>query len=215
MYSGVKTLSPTQFDEQTTISKPFMLTEEHENCCSEVLEDWMVLTSGSTLLASVWDGTMSLPNQWQMHVGWRCPSPDQLIQVRVKTETWRGSEQFRQCKYSLGWMKSGFTSLSRHKQRAPVQRYTIAQSRSCTWVEVLKTGLDPNPSQDQVQMLLSPWQDHETMREGLKTLWGGRGGQAFVFSNCLIFPSLCCNFQRRVRRRSRCGWQSSGVWRRV
>lgn len=39
MYSGVKTLSPTQFDEQTTISKPFMLTEEHENCCSEVLED--------------------------------------------------------------------------------------------------------------------------------------------------------------------------------
>lgn len=109
-----------------------------------------MLTSGSALLASVWDGIMSLPNQWQMHVGWQCSSPDQLIQVRVKTETWRGSEQFRQCKYSLGWMKSGFTSLSHHKQCAPVQRYTVTQSRSYTWVEVLKTGLGLNSSQDQV-----------------------------------------------------------------
>lgn len=75
MYSGVKTLYPTQFDEQTTISKPFMLTEEHENFCSEVIEWSDMLTSGSALLASLWDATVSLPNQWQMHEGWQCPSP--------------------------------------------------------------------------------------------------------------------------------------------
>lgn len=119
---------------------------------------------------------VNVNSEW--NTKWQCSRRDQLTRVRVqaetcigwvrvKTETWRGSEPIRQCKnaFHLGWIKQCFTSMS-CKSLQRIQRMLWSRDTNSHRPQniVLMTKLCLESKTQSVQMLLNPWQDQDIQK---------------------------------------------------
>lgn len=90
--------------------------------------------------------------------------PPRLGWVQVKTETWRGSEWFRQC-FHLGWMKPGFASVSWKPPHESVQTtkricsivvLSLKVHDDTKTVKIWSSTQDPSPISRTTKLLPSP-----------------------------------------------------------